>query len=256
VATEAADLVRTERRLGVEVTDTKSSPIDIVTQVDTAAEKLIYERLLTERPDDGFVGEEGGSAISTSGVTWIVDPIDGTVNFLYGIPQYAVSIAASIADTVVAGVVVNVVTEECFVATLGGGSHCNGDRLSVRGPAPHAECLVLTGYHYVAEVRAKQAAAIARLVSQVRDVRRFGSAALDLCAVGAGRADAYVEEGLHPWDRAAGALVASEAGAIVRVVTGAGGKDAVVCAPAHGFDAFTDLVTDCGFLQVPGERRS
>ena len=251
VATEAADLVRVERRGGVEVSGTKSSPIDIVTEVDKAAERLIFDRLLSARPDDGFLGEEGSASVSTSGVTWVVDPIDGTVNFLYGIPQYSVSIAATIDDTVVAGVVVNVETEECYTATLGGGSARNGDPISVRKPAPLTESLVLTGFHYVTEVRAKQATAVARLLPQVRDIRRLGSAALDLCAIGAGRADAYVEEGLNPWDRAAGGLVATEAGATLETFTGVGGKVAVVCAPRHGFAAFAELVTRCGFLQVP-----
>ena len=251
VAMEAADLIRRERRGGVEVAGTKSSPIDIVTEVDKAAERLIFDRLLSVRPDDGFLGEEGGSSGSTSGVSWIVDPIDGTVNFLYGIPQYSVSVAASIGDTVVAGVVVNVETEECYTATLGGGAACNGDPLSVREPAPLAESLVLTGFHYVTEVRAKQATAVAMLIPQVRDIRRLGSAALDLCAIGAGRADAYVEEGLHPWDHAAGGLVATEAGATLETSTGVGGLVAVVCAPRQGYAAFAELVTRCGFLQAP-----
>jgi len=249
VATEAAELVKTARRGGVEVADTKSSPVDIVTEVDRTTERLIFERLLSQRPDDGFLGEEGGSSKSTSGVTWIVDPIDGTVNFLYGIPLYSVSIAASIEETVVAGVVLNVESGECFAATLGGGATCDGRPLAVRGPAPLAESLVITGFNYVAEIKAKQATAVARLVTEVRDIRRLGSAALDLCAIGAGRADAYIEEGLHPWDMAAGGLVATEAGATLKTGAGVGGQVAVICAPAHGFDAFARLVARCGFLE-------
>jgi myo-inositol-1(or 4)-monophosphatase len=250
VAVEAADLVRAERLEGVEVSATKSSPIDIVTEVDKAAESLIYDRLMAARPEDGFLGEEGGSATSTSGVTWVVDPIDGTVNFLYGIPQYSVSVAARVDDLVVAGVVVNVETEEVFAATHGGGATCNGRPLGVRDVVPMSQRLVLTGFSYLQEVRAKQAAAMAALLPEVRDIRRLGSAALDLCAIGAGRADAYVEEGLNPWDMAAGGLVATEAGARLEVRTGAGGLDCVLCAPADGFAEFASLVAGCGFLEA------
>ena len=250
VALEAADLVRARRAEGVEVAATKSSPVDVVTEADRASERLIYARLMEARPDDGFLGEEGGSAESASGVTWVVDPIDGTVNFLYGIPQYSVSIAAAVDGEVVAGVVVNVENGECFTATRGGGAFLGDRPLRVRDDAPLAQRLVVTGFGYEVDVRRVQAAAVARLLPQVRDIRRLGSAALDLCAIGAGRADAYVEEGLNPWDRAAGGLVATEAGARLEVHPGAGGKDCVVCAPLDGFDAFADLVRSCGFLDA------
>lgn len=248
VANEAAELIRSSRH-GVEVAGTKSSPVDIVTEVDKAAESLIYERLMLARPGDGFLGEEGSSSESTSGVTWIVDPIDGTVNFLYGIPHYSVSIAARVGDQVVAGVVVNVETRECFGATLGGGATCNGLPLGVREVVPVSQRLVITGFGYLADVRAKQAAAVAALLPRVRDIRRLGSAALDLCAIGVGRADAYVEEGLNPWDMAAGGLVATEAGARLEIRPGVGGSDCLMCAPADGFDDFAVLVEDCGFLR-------
>jgi myo-inositol-1(or 4)-monophosphatase len=248
VALEAATLVRTRAQDGVHVAATKSSPVDIVTEVDRAAEALIQDRLLQARPGDGFLGEEGGASNSASGVTWVVDPIDGTVNFLYGIPQYSVSIAASVDDQVVAGVVVDVAHGETFAATLGGGATCDGVPLRVRAAAPVSERLVITGFNYRREVRLRQAAAVAALLPQVRDIRRLGSAALDLCAIGAGRADGYVEEGLFAWDRAAGALVATEAGALVATRTGAGGTDCVVCAPADGFEEFLALVEGCGFL--------
>ena len=217
--------------------------------MDRAAEALIHERLISARPGDGFVGEEGGSSTSTSGVTWIVDPIDGTVNFVYGIPQYSVSIAATVDDRVVAGVVVNVETREVFAATLGGGATCDDRPLSVRSVVPLSQRLVITGFSYLTAVRVLQAAAVALLLSEVRDIRRLGSSALDLCAIGAGRADAYVEEGLHPWDMAAGGLVATEAGARLETRAGAGGEVCVICAPADGFDEFADLVTKCGFLE-------
>lgn len=252
VADEAADLVRQQRREGVEVADTKSSPVDIVTEVDRAAERLIYSRITRARPDDGFLGEEGASAESTTGVTWVVDPIDGTVNFLYGIPQYAVSIAASRGEEVVAGVVVNVASGEVFAANRGGGATLDGRPLHVRDVVPLEQCLIATGFNYVAEVRALQAAAVARMLNTVRDVRRLGSAALDLCALAAGRIDGFVEEGLNPWDRAAGGLIATEAGARVETWPGAGGTDCVVAGPAAGFDNFSALVEKCGFLA--GER--
>jgi myo-inositol-1(or 4)-monophosphatase len=250
VATEAADLVRERRVGGVEVSATKTSPTDIVTEVDKAAERLIYDRLTTARPEDGFVGEEGASVESTSGVSWVVDPIDGTVNFFYGIPAYAVSIAAVVDGDSVAGAVLNVVTRELFTATLGGGAFLDGSplRLPTGDPVPLSQRLVGTGFSYLLETRMRQAAAMSAMLRQVRDVRRIGSAALDLCFVAAGRFDAYVEEGLHEWDKAAGGLVATEAGAVLSRRVGIGGGDCYVCAPHNGFQEFLELVEECGFL--------
>jgi myo-inositol-1(or 4)-monophosphatase len=249
VAVEAAELVAERRRAGVTVAATKSSPVDVVTEADRAAEELIHRRLLEARPDDGFVGEEGGGAESTSGVTWVVDPIDGTVNFLYDIPHYAVSIAARLGDEVVAGVVVDVAKGECFTATRGGGAWCDGTRLAVRTLAEPGEQLVATGFNYEKDVRVLQSRAAARMMPAVRDIRRLGSAALDLCWLGAGRIDAYVEEGLNEWDLAAGGLVAEEAGARVEVHPGVGGKDCVLGAPEAAFDEFAGLVRRSGFLR-------
>lgn len=254
VALEAAALVRERRRGIVRVAEIKTSPTDVVTEADRAVEELIRRRLLGARPHDGFLGEEGGGESSTSGVTWVVDPIDGTVNFLYDLPQYAVSVAASRDGVVVAGSVVNVVPGEVFSAVLGGGATCDGRPLRVRDVVPLELRLVATGFSYVAATRTVQAAAVARLLSTVRDVRRMGSAALDLCALAAGRIDAYVEEGLHPWDLAAGGLVATEAGARLVSLPGAGGRDCVVCAPGDGFDDFHALVERCGFLGPPPTR--
>ena len=251
VALTAAELVREGARRTVVVSGTKSSPVDVVTEVDKDAERLIYDRLMALRPRDGFLGEEGARSSSQSGVSWLVDPIDGTVNFVYGIPQYAVSIAALVEDRPVAGVVVDVARGEVFEATLGGGARCDGREIVVRAPVPLEQRLVLTGFNYVADVRARQADAAARMLRVVRDIRRLGSAALDLCAVGAGRADGYVEEGLHPWDGAAGGLVATEAGAALATRPGVGGTDCVICAPAAAFDDFVGLVERCGFLAGP-----
>jgi myo-inositol-1(or 4)-monophosphatase len=255
VATEAAELVRVRREAGVEVSATKSSPVDIVTEVDRATERLIFERLMAARPDDGFLGEEGASSESSSGVVWVVDPIDGTVNFLYGIPTYAVSIAAVVAGESVAGVVVNVQTGERFTATLGGGAFLDGDRLQVRSgePVPLSHRLVGTGFNYVAHIKDLQTMAVSAMLHEVRDIRRIGSAALDLCAVACGRYDAFVEEGLNAWDMAAGGLVATEAGALLEKRPGVGGTDCVLCAPASEFEGFRDLVVRCGFLGATGE---
>lgn len=226
VALEAAALVLEARRGTVEVADRKSSSVDVVTQVDRDAEQLIRDRLAAARPGDGFLGEESGGGGGSTGLTWVVDPIDGTVNFLYGIPHYAVSIAVVEGDPdphqwqALAGVVVNPATGELFSATRGGGAQLGDRALRVPPPPPLDEALIATGFAYRAEIRAEQGAAIARLLPHVRDIRRMGTASLDLCAVAAGRVDAYVERTLNPWDHAAGALIAEEAGASV---TGLGG---------------------------------
>jgi myo-inositol-1(or 4)-monophosphatase len=254
VASEAAVLVRRRRLDGAVVSGTKSSPTDVVTEVDKAAERLVFERLMKARPGDGFVGEEGtgsGSTGSVGDVEWIVDPIDGTVNFVYGIPVYAVSIAAAVGGETVAGVVLNVESGERFTARRGGGAYLDGTRLDVarEGPVtPLSQRLVGTGFNYVRETRVLQTVAVSAMLREVRDIRRIGSAALDLCSVAAGRYDAFVEEGLHPWDMAAGGLVATEAGAVLEKRAGIGGGDCYLCAPAAGFEEFRDLVERCAFL--------
>ncbi len=226
IALEAGQLVVEARRGAVEVADRKSSPVDVVTQVDRDAESLIRGRLAELRPGDGFLGEESGGGGGSTGLTWVVDPIDGTVNFLYGIPHYAVSIAVVEGDadphtwTALAGVVVNPATGELFSATAGGGALLGDRVITVAPPVPLAEALIATGFAYRAETRAEQGAAVARLLPMVRDVRRMGTASLDLCAVASGRVNAYFERTLNPWDHAAGALIAAEAGARV---TGIGG---------------------------------
>jgi myo-inositol-1(or 4)-monophosphatase len=248
VAREAADLIRRERRAGVEVAATKTSLTDVVTRVDQESEQLIRGRLLGARPGDGFVGEEGGREESDTGVRWVVDPIDGTVNFLYGLPQYAVSIAAEVAGVAEVGVVLNVPRGVTYWATLGGGAFRDGTPLRVRGPAPLSQRLVLTGFNYEVPVRTLQAQAIARLLPVVRDIRRAGSAALDLCHVAEGAADAYAEEGVNVWDHAAGGLVAREAGARTELMTGVGGLTLLVCAPEHGFEEFLEAVDQAGLV--------
>ncbi len=252
-ARKAAVLVRERRAAGVSVAATKSSDVDVVTEADRESERLIRGIIAASRPDDAIVGEEGGSAAGSTGVRWIVDPIDGTVNFLYGIPQYAVSIAAEVDGEVVAGVVLNAATGVEYVATRGDARR-DGQPISVAGPTPLARRLVFTGFGYEAAKRAVQAAAVARLLPQVRDIRRLGSCALDLCHVAEGSADGYVEEGVNLWDYAAGRLVAKAAGARVELVPGAAGTDALLAAPAHGYDTFREAVAAAGFL-ASGEGR-
>jgi myo-inositol-1(or 4)-monophosphatase len=225
-AEEAAALVGAGRSTAAEQVDTKSSPVDVVTAVDTASEALIVRRLLAARPDDGVLGEEGASRAGTSGVRWVVDPIDGTVNFLYGLPAYAVSIAAEVDGATVAGVVLNVATGELFTAVRGQGAWLTAPgaaAVQLHGSAPVSleQTLVATGFGYRVEQRRAQGAVVAQVLPEVRDIRRNGCASLDLCAAAAGRVDAYYELDLKPWDHAAGALVAAEAGL---VVTGTAGR--------------------------------
>jgi myo-inositol-1(or 4)-monophosphatase len=246
-ARAAAALVRDRRTRGVRVADTKSSDVDIVTQADRDSEALIRRMIAGRRPSDGFVGEEGGATGGTSGVRWVVDPIDGTVNFLYGLPEYSVSIAVEIHGEVVAGVVVNAATGAEYVATAGDARR-DGVPLSVAGPAPLHRRLVITGFGYDAGRRMVQARAVANLLPEVRDIRRLGSCALDLCHLAEGSADAYVEEGVNIWDYAAGAFIAAQAGARIELLPGADGAATVVAAPEHGFEEFLAAVRAAGFL--------
>jgi myo-inositol-1(or 4)-monophosphatase len=237
-ARAAGDLIRDERPADLGVTLTKSSPTDVVTVMDQRSERLLRDLLLSERAGDGLLGEEGGDVAGTTGVTWVVDPIDGTVNYLYGIPAYAVSVAAVTGDPrdpagheVLAGCVHNPVSGETFTAALGGGSFLNGLRLQVNDVQDLGQCLLATGFGYAAERRRKQAQVMATVLPLVRDIRRMGSGALDLCQVACGRVDAYLERGLMPWDLAAGGLVAREAGALVTGLQNApAGADLVLAA--------------------------
>ena len=253
---EAAALARSMREGGIDVADTKSSAVDVVTEADRACEVLIRRRLAEARPDDAVLGEEGEDVPGTSGVRWVVDPIDGTVNYLYGLPECAVSVAAEVDGRVVAGAVVNIVTGVEYAAARGHGATRDGAPLAVRPSPPVAERLVLTGFGYRVDVRTHQAARVAALLPRVRDIRRMGSCALDLCHVAEGRADAYVEEGPMPWDWSAGSLVLTEAGGRFEVLAGAlreSVPDAperalLAAAPADGWDDFVAALADSGFL--------
>lgn len=197
--------------------DTKSTGTDMVTEMDRASEDLLLRRLIEHRPDDAVVGEEGADRPGSSGVRWMIDPLDGTTNYLYRLPGWNVSVAAEIDGEPVAGAVVVPTHGDEFAAALGHGASVNGRPLRATAAAPLATCLVGTGFSYDPAVRTRQAAMIAALLAEVRDIRRVGAAAADLCAVAAGRLDAYFETGLAPWDRSAGTIVAREAGYRVEV---------------------------------------
>ena len=252
VARDAGALVVRLRRDGVEVAGAKSSATDIVTVADRECERLVRERLLGARPDDGIVGEEGSERAGTSGVVWIVDPIDGTVNYLYGLPHFAVSIAAEVDGEVVAGVVVAPELGLEYVATAGGGATCNGRPIRPRPAVPLGERLVGTGFSYEVPARRRQAGYVAHLLPRVRDLRRIGCCSLDLCMVASGLLDAYVEEGAHIWDHAAAGLVVAEAGGILEVTRSPGGKRLLMAAPAEGYKEFREAVVDAGFVGGEG----
>ncbi|MEU5366375.1 inositol monophosphatase family protein [Streptomyces sp. NPDC005925] len=218
-ARRAGDLLRDGRPADLAVAATKSSPIDVVTEMDIAAEKLITTLVADRRPHDGYLGEEGALTEGTSGVRWVVDPLDGTVNYLYGLPTWSVSVAAEQDGETVVGVVVAPMRGETFHAVRGRGAWASGAwagerRLACRPAPPLDQALVSTGFNYVTDVRAHQAEVAAKLIPQLRDIRRGGSAAVDLCDLAAGRLDGYYERGLNAWDWAAGDLIAREAGAL------------------------------------------
>ncbi|WNB84440.1 inositol monophosphatase family protein [Cellulomonas sp. ATA003] len=240
LAREAGALVRDGRPDQVDVAATKSSPIDVVTERDLASEALLRSLLARHRPDDGILGEEDEPVAGTSGLTWVLDPIDGTVNYLYGIPAYAVSVAVVAGPpvperwTAVAGAVHSVSDGRTYTAGRGLGAACDGRALRANPPRPLAESLVGTGFAYTAQRRGEQATILAELMPHIRDVRRIGSAALDLCSVAAGNLDLYYERGLKPWDLAAGALVAAEAGAVVGGLHGAPAGETMTVAGPRG----------------------
>jgi myo-inositol-1(or 4)-monophosphatase len=236
----AAELARQMRVEGVSGVTTKSTETDVVTAADQATERYVREELHRLRPDDAVLGEEAGltagvqveeTGQSAGAVRWIVDPIDGTVNYLYGIPHYAVSLAAEVDGIVVAGVVRNAATGEEWTATLGGGAWRGDVRLSGSGVTHLGQSLIATGFGYAAARREHQARVVGALLPMVRDIRRFGAASLDLCYAAEGRVDGYYEKGLNLWDHAAGGLVATEAGLRVGGLAGAAaGLDLVVAA--------------------------
>ncbi|MET9594143.1 inositol monophosphatase family protein [Streptomyces sp. NPDC006516] len=246
-ARRAGALLRDGRPADLGVAATKSSPIDVVTEMDIRAEKLITGYLSEHRPADGFLGEEGASAEGTSGIRWVIDPLDGTVNYLYGLPTWSVSIAAERDGERVVGVVEAPMRRETFHAVLGGGAYGNGQALRCRPTAPLDQALVSTGFNYVTEVRTHQAAVAQQLIPRLRDIRRGGSAAIELCDVAAGRLDGYYERGLHPWDVAAGDLIAREAGALTGGRPGLPADDDLTVAATPGvFEPLQAMLEELG----------
>jgi myo-inositol-1(or 4)-monophosphatase len=240
VVRSAADLAGRMRAEGIANVSTKTTETDVVTVADRAVEQQVIADIRRQRPRDVVLGEEfgelddrdgagaddgpapaGGNGHGPEGrVRWILDPIDGTVNYLYGLPQYAVSLAAEVNGQVVAGVVRNIVTGREWTATLDGGSHVDGRRLTGSAETSLSQALIATGFGYDAERRRSQARVLAALLPQVRDIRRCGAASLDLCMAAEGTVDAYYERGLNPWDHAAGGLIAAEAGLRVTGLAG------------------------------------
>lgn len=262
IAVEAGEFALAARRAGgsgVEVTATKSTPTDIVTATDRETETLIRERILAARPDDGILGEEHASRVGTSGVSWVVDPIDGTVNFLYGIPAWSISVAVVAGEPDpdswrgLAGVVVNPTTGEVFTASDGAGAWLDGERLHVNAGVPLSQALVGTGFGYESDIRRAQAQVLLGVLPHVRDIRRIGSAALDLCALAAGHLDAFYERGLNPWDHAAGAIIAREAGAQVGGLLGSRESARLLVAAEPGL--YEELSAVLAAAGVDGPRR-
>ena len=220
IAREAGELARRRREEGVRIAATKSALADIVTDADREVEARIRARLAAARPEDGFLGEESGAERGTSEVTWVVDPIDGTVNYSYGIPHYAISIAAVTGEpvpqkwTIEAGVVFSPVIGELFHAARGTGAWLGDRRLQVSTPTD-AGALVATGFGYDPATHAGDLERVRRVMPLARDLRRAGAASLDLAYVAAGRLDAYFERGLYPWDHAAGGVLVTEAGGVI-----------------------------------------
>ncbi|RQW98905.1 inositol monophosphatase family protein [Micromonospora globispora] len=240
VARDAAATAHRMRAEGVSVAATKSTATDVVTAADRAVERQVLDALRRVRPEDAVLGEEygaGETGPAAGGVRWIIDPIDGTVNYLYGLPYCAVSLAAEVDGRVVAGVVRNVATGEEWTATAGGGAWRDGERLGCSTETDLGQALVATGFGYDPRRRAHQARVVAELIPHVRDIRRMGAAALDLCLAAEGRVDAYYEKGLAAWDLAAGGLVATEAGLRVTGLDGRpAGPDLVIAAPPALFE--------------------
>lgn len=251
-AHRAADLLLAGRLRAQATAETKSTDTDMVSELDRASEQLVVSTLLSERPGDGIIGEEGSDREGTTGLRWVIDPLDGTTNYLYGHPGWAVSIAVENAEGVVAGVICDPVHGETYTATRGGGAQRNGEPIRQSGCTELSTALVATGFSYRSERRRAQAEALVEILPRVRDIRRMGSAALDLCSVACGRVDAYYERGLEWWDAAAGILIAAEAGAVVASLGGSEARPHSVMAAAPGIAApFRGLLSSVGADRDP-----
>lgn len=215
-ARRGGQLLLDHRKRGLSGVMTKTTNTDLVSDADRAAEELVAALITAAFPDDGILGEEGASIDGSSGRRWIVDPLDGTTNFVYGFESFCVSIGLEDESGPLAGCVHDPVRGETFTASRGAGAELDGQAIRPTTTVDVARALVGTGFSYRADQREWQARVVSHLLPRIRDIRRVGSAALDLCWVAAGRLDAHVERGLAPWDHAAGALIAAEAGAVVR----------------------------------------
>jgi len=223
----------------------KSGPTDLVSEADVAAESAIRDVLREHRPADGILGEEGGATSGNGELRWVIDPLDGTTNFLFGVPQFAVSVACEDRDGVLVGVVLDPVREESFAATRSGASTLNGAGIVASRRENLGSALVATGFAYDAHVRARQAATLAHVLPRVRDIRRAGAAALDLAWTACGRYDAMFERGVKPWDIAAGGLIAERAGLTVRALTAHDDMpEGILVAPTALLDELLGLVVD------------
>ncbi|MCR3751337.1 inositol monophosphatase family protein [Lentzea californiensis] len=251
IGREAGALVQRMRASAVVSFDTKSTSTDVVTAADRASEQLVRTRLSELRPGEPVLGEEEGGSV-VEGLTWVVDPIDGTVNYLYGIPWYSVSIAAQLDGESVAGAVFEPATGRMWTAARGHGSFLDGSPLRVSTTTDLSLSLLGYGFAYRPERRQRQADAWARMAARVRDLRRAGAASLDLCSVAAGRLDAYTEHGLGRWDWAAGGLIAAEAGAVVRLPGSSPelGEDATFAAAPGIADAMHSALVESGYGKV------
>lgn len=234
VARAAGDMALAGRRTGLGPVATKSSPTDMVTEFDRAAEAMITEALRAARPDDGLVGEEGAAHSGAGPVTWHIDPIDGTTNFFFDLPTWAVSIGAVDENGPLAGAVYSPPLGEMFSGARGHGARLNGSPIAVRTNTRIADALVATGFSYDAADRLRQSRRIPTMIDRIRDVRRFGAAALDMCFVACGRLDAYFEENLHSWDVVAAQVIATEAGAVITDFSGASVHPSNVLAASPG----------------------
>ncbi len=220
----------------------KSTPTDLVSEADLAAEAAIRRVLAARRPDDAVLGEEGG-ATGDGDLRWVIDPLDGTINFLFGVPMFGISVACEDSDGVVAGVVLDPVRDECFSATRSEPAELNGAPIVASTRTSLSTALVATGFAYDARVRALQARVLAEVLPRVRDIRRAGAASIDLCWCACGRYDAYYERGLKPWDYAAGGLIAERAGLDVRRLAAVGKEpDGLMAAPPALSDQLFALV--------------
>lgn len=228
----------------------KSTATDLVTDLDRWAEAHITDRIQRVRPADTIIGEEGASVAGTSGITWCIDPIDGTVNFVHGLAGFCVSIAASDEDGPLLGVVHSPLHRNLFSAIRGRGARLDDEPIRCSTPPSLARSVIGTGFGYAPERRRRQAEVLTRVIGEIADIRRIGAAALDLCLVACGRLDGYWEIGLNPWDHAAGALIAHEAGAIVRIEDAAGRPSYVVAASPTIWDDFDRLLTGAGATDV------